>query len=231
MICTVSRENLRHLSGLVDFLHAQRGADLPDEHPPLHAAAVARRSSRTTPRRRSISCRRWTARTHYPQTGRKLVVGNFANILLAIIAPAARRLMCDISPCGGGRCFFALAPNGDLFPCSEFISLPRFRGGNLFRDDISDVLASEPSSRSRAGKDRGDRALPALRHPAFLRLSVPGRSPRAQRRHAAPGAFCEFYQEQVRYALRLIADGKSDDYLWDDWNRDLREVFRFRALS
>ena len=50
-------------------------------------------------------------------------MGNFANILLAIIAPAARRLMCDISPCGGGRCFFALAPNGDLFPCSEFIGL------------------------------------------------------------------------------------------------------------
>jgi len=39
-------------------------------------------------------------RTHalYQKTGRKLIVGNFANILLAIIAPAARRLMCDISP-------------------------------------------------------------------------------------------------------------------------------------
>ena len=85
-------------------------------------------------------------RTHelYKKTGRKLIVGNFANILLAIIAPAARRLMCDISPCGGGRCFFALAPNGDLFPCSEFIGLQQFCGGNLFRDGIPGVLESPP---------------------------------------------------------------------------------------
>ena len=33
----------------------------------------------------------------------KIVIGNFANVILAIIAPTARRLMCDISPCGGGR--------------------------------------------------------------------------------------------------------------------------------
>ena len=26
------------------------------------------------------------------------------------------------------------------------------------------------------------------------------------------GAFCEFYEEQVRYAFRLIADEKADDY-------------------
>ena len=66
------------------------------------------------------------------------MVANFANILIAILAPTARRLMCDISPCGGGRSFFALAPNGDLFPCSEFIGLPAFAGGNLFRDKIAD---------------------------------------------------------------------------------------------
>ena len=80
----------------------------------------------------------------FHETGRKLVVGNFANILLAIVAPAARKLMCDISPCGGGRCFFAVAPGGDVFPCSEFIGLERFCGGNLFRDKLPDVLASEP---------------------------------------------------------------------------------------
>ena len=69
-------------------------------------------------------------------------MGNFANILLAIVAPTARRLMCDISPCGGGRCFFAVGPNGDLFPCSEFIGLPEFRGGNLFDMSVKDVLAT-----------------------------------------------------------------------------------------
>ena len=47
-------------------------------------------------------------------SGRKLVVGNFANLLLGLVAPGARRLMCDISPCGGGRCFFAVGAGGEV---------------------------------------------------------------------------------------------------------------------
>ena len=39
------------------------------------------------------------------------------------------------------------------------------------------------------------------------------------------GAFCDFYKEQVNYALRLIADGKADDYLWDGWDEDTETVF------
>lgn len=42
----------------------------------------------------------------YETSGRKVVVANFANILAGILGPTGRRLMCDISPCGGGRCFF-----------------------------------------------------------------------------------------------------------------------------
>jgi uncharacterized protein len=32
------------------------------------------------------------------------------------------------------------------------------------------------------------------------------------------GAYCDFYREQVRYAFRLIADGRADDFLWDGWD-------------
>ena len=35
---------------------------------------------------------------------------------------------------------------------------------------------------------------------------------------AQKGAFCHFYEEQVRYALRLIADGRHEDFLWDGWD-------------
>jgi uncharacterized protein len=44
---------------------------------------------------------------------------------------------------------------------------------------------------------------------------------------ANSGAFCEFYEEQVGYAFRLIADGKENDYLWDNWDNGTSEVFRF----
>jgi hypothetical protein len=41
------------------------------------------------------------------------------------------------------------------------------------------------------------------------------------------GAFCEFYEEQVRYAFRTIADGREGAYLWDDWDGDVQTSFEF----
>jgi uncharacterized protein len=161
----------------------------------------------------------------YQQTGRKLPVGNFANILLAIIAPAARRLMCDISPCGGGRCFFALAPNGDMFPCSEFIGLDAFRAGNLFEDDISKVLETEQFRivTGRKVEDIEPCRRCAIRH--FCGSPCPAEAYEMNGGMNQTGAFCEFYEEQVRYAFRIIADGKVDAYLWDGWDKDLKDTF------
>jgi len=36
------------------------------------------------------------------------------------------------------------------------------------------------------------------------------------------GAFCEFYEEQVRYAFRVIADGKAEAYLWEGWDKGMK---------
>jgi uncharacterized protein len=38
------------------------------------------------------------------------------------------------------------------------------------------------------------------------------------------GAFCEFYEEQVRYAFRVIADGRVDAYLWDGWDKGMKDT-------
>jgi uncharacterized protein len=159
------------------------------------------------------------------ETGRKLIVGNFANILLAIVAPTARRLMCDISPCGGGRCFFSLTPSGGLFPCSEFIGLPSFCGGNVFRDEIPMVLQSEPFRRV-TGR-RVENIEPcrrcAIRH--FCGSPCPAEAHEMRGGMDRVGAFCEFYEEQVRYAFRVVADDRVNDFLWDEWDRGLATVF------
>jgi uncharacterized protein len=133
--------------------------------------------------------------------------------------------MCDISPCGGGRCFFALAPNGDLFPCSEFIGLPSFRGGNLFSDDLPAVLQSEPF---RKVTGRKVEEIEPCRHCAirhFCGSPCPAEAHEMNGGMQQVGAFCEFYEEQVRYAFRLIADEKIGDYLWDGWDKDMQETF------
>ncbi|HTU02499.1 MAG TPA: peptide-modifying radical SAM enzyme CbpB [Candidatus Sulfotelmatobacter sp.] len=218
VICTVTRHNLRRLERIVEFFH-QRGVPTCMLNPVRCTRAGARA---VKPADHEMSRHYLAAldRTHalYRQTGRKLVVANFANVLIAILAPQARRLMCDISPCGGGRCFFAVSAQGDLFPCSEFIGLPEFRGGNLFRGGVDAALKS-PAFRAvtrRRVEDIEPCRRCAVRH--FCGAPCPAEAHEMNGGMNRPGAFCELYEEQVRYALRLIANGRQDEYLWDGWD-------------
>ena len=230
VICTISTENVRHLTQVVEFFHRRQVPTclmniLRCTLPPARQvkpddATAAREFIRALERSYDL----------YRRTGRKLVVGNFANILLAIVAPTARRLMCDISPCGGGRCFFALAPDGGMFPCSEFIGLESFRGGNLFRDAIPAVLESPPF-RLVTGR-RVENIDPcrgcAIRH--FCGSPCPAEAHQMRGGMDRTGAFCEFYEEQVRYAFRLIADGRLEAFLWDGWDNGLKDSFRLDTI-
>jgi uncharacterized protein len=218
VICTMTRANMDRLSDLVIFLH-ERGV-------PACMLNVARG---TLPGARELMASdeelagRYIAaldKSHelYRETGRKIVVANFANILIAILAPTARRLMCDISPCGGGRSFLALAPDGSLFPCSEFIGLPEFSGGNLFTDQIEDVLKSPAFLKvtERKVEDIGPCARCAIRH--FCGSPCPAEAHEMRGGMDKLGAYCGFYEEQTRYAFRLIAEGRHEDFLWKGWD-------------
>jgi uncharacterized protein len=220
VICTVTRENMHRLSRTVEFLH-QRNVPTCMLNP-VRCTLAGARGLRPTDRQMSRHYLAALDRTYelYRQTGRKLVVANFANVLLAILAPQARRLMCDISPCGGGRSFFAVAATGDMFPCSEFIGLPAFRGGNLFRDDVSQVLESTAFRKvtGRRVEDIEPCSRCAIRH--FCGSPCPAEAHEMNGGMDRPGAFCELYEEQVRYALRLIADDRQEAYLWDGWDDD-----------
>ncbi len=224
VICTVTKNNMQHLPEIVDFFHEHKV--------PVCMLNMIRctlpRAQDLKPLDHEVAGFFFKALDQsynlYERTGRKLVVANFANILVSILAPTARRLMCDISPCGGGRCFFAVAANGDTYPCSEFIGLPDFKGGNLFNDRIEDILASEPFSQV-TGR-RLEAIVPckncAIRH--FCGSPCPAEAYSMNGALQTTGAFCEFYEEQVRYALRLIADGREDSFLWDGWNRGTENV-------
>ncbi len=225
VICTITRENVEHLSGVVDYLHEREvpacmlnvvRCTLPgaralsatdDEVVPHYLAALER------------------SHEHFARTGRKLVVVNFANVLLAILAPTARRLMCDVSPCGGGRSFFAVATNGDLFPCSEFIGLPAFRGGNLFHDDLDDVLTSRAF---RAVTERKVEDIEACRDCAvrhFCGAPCPAEAFEMNGGMDRIGGYCRFYLEQARFAFRLIAEARAEDFLWDGWSEGTSVTF------
>jgi uncharacterized protein len=161
----------------------------------------------------------------FEKTGHKMVVTNFANILAAIIGPTARRLMCDISPCGGGRCFFAVSAHGDLFPCSEFIGFPEFKGGNLFKDELKEALQSPPfiEITQRKVEDISPCSVCAIRH--FCGAPCPAEVRALSGTVNAPAPYCRFYEEQARYAFRVIANGREEAFLWEDWENETKESF------
>lgn len=226
VITTCSTENLPHLTSMVELFHAN---EVP--------TCMLNTLRCTLPGARGVKpadgdmAKAFFAaldRSHalYRETGRKLVVANFANILIGILAPTARRLMCDISPCGGGRAFFALAADGSLYPCSEFIGLPRFNGGSLLVDGGVEAALESEAFKTVTGRDV-DKFSPcgecAIRH--FCGSPCPAEAHEMNGGMDKIGAFCEFYKEQVNYALRLIADGKADNYLWDGWDEGTETVF------
>lgn len=225
VITTCTTENLSYLTQMVELFHAR---EVPTCM--LNTVRCTLPGARGVKPADSDMARAFFAaldRSHelYRETGRKLVVADFANILLAILAPSARRLMCDISPCGGGRAFFALAADGDLYPCSEFIGLPRFSGGNLFANSVEAALESD-GFRLVTGRDV-DTFAPcrdcAIRH--FCGSPCPAEAHEMNGGMDRTGAFCGFYEEQVRYAFRLIADGIAGDYLWDGWDDETETIF------
>ncbi len=159
--------------------------------------------------------------------GVKITVVNFANVLAGILGPTTRRLMCDISPCGGGRCFFAVSARGDVFPCSEFIGFPKFSGGNLFTDSIENILKSEPFSAvtGRKVEDIAPCNRCAIRH--FCGAPCPAEVNSLGGTLLAPSPYCKFYEEQVRYGFRVIARGEELNYLWDGWSEETEESYNF----
>lgn len=225
VICTVSKQNVGQLTEMVGFLHGLGVENCLLN--PVRCTLPGGRADKPddiTLSKNFIRALEESKRL-YKKTGRKLIIVNFSNILLSILAPTARKLMCDISPCGGGRCFFAVAANGDVSPCSEFIGLKEFKGGNIFNDRIGDILESPPF------RDVTNRSIEnieycrtcAIRH--FCGSPCPAEAYTLNGTLQSQGAFCRFYEEQVRYAFRVIAEQVEDNFLWDDWDKDTKDVF------
>ena len=226
VITTVTSVNVQSLPAMVDFYH-EHGVRTVMFNP----VRCTRAGGLQLKPENSVLAEYFCAaldRTHelYEATGRKLVVANFANVLAAVAGPTGRRLMCDISPCGGGRCFVAVSAHGDAYPCSEFIGFPDFKGGNVYQDTLPTILESSPFREvvGRKVEDIQPCARCAIRH--FCGAPCPAEVKAVSGTLNAPSPYCEFYEEQVRYAFRVIAKGYEDAFLWDGWEDETLETYR-----
>lgn len=230
VICTVTEQNMKFLPDIINYFHSLKVPYCMLN--PIRCTLQGARSLKPQDSEMANYYLKALDRAYklYQETGRKIVIANFTNVLVSIIAPTARRLMCDISPCGGGRCFFAVSAKGDIFPCSEFIGLSEFCGGNIFTDKIEHVLNSHPFKKvtNRKVEDIEPCSRCAIRH--FCGAPCPAEAHKLNGDINCPGAFCELYEEQVRYAMRLIAEGKEDAYLWDDWNSNTSTSIKITTL-
>jgi uncharacterized protein len=224
VIATVTRENVGALPELVEFLHALgvtnallnpvRGTQPGGRNLMPDQAELAHFFFKALDRTYELA----------QETGKKLVIGNFANLLLGLVAPGARRLMCDISPCGGGRCFFAVGARGEVAPCSEFLGLSEFHGGNLFDRPLPDLLKTTPFTHvtNRLAEYLDPCRRCAVRH--FCGAPCPAEVYAMNGHLNAPAPYCDFYAAQARYAFKTIADGRLDACLWDGWREGLEEI-------
>ena len=157
---------------------------------------------------------------------RQIVVGNFANVILAIISPTARRMMCDISPCGGGRTFLTVTANGDMVPCGEFIGFKEFSGGNIFKTTIDKAMTSKPFKTIR------ERVVEKIEECDTCDFRHLCGSPCPAEMHARgdlyrKAEFCEFYKEIIRHAFKMIAEDKVDYLLRKDAMDQMSYEYKF----
>jgi uncharacterized protein len=215
VICTVNKYNVNKLADLVKFLHKKRVPMVL-----LNPVRVTqKRSDKVKPDDRMYAKNLIkaidTAMELTRKTGQQIVIGNFANVLLAIISPTARRMMCDISPCGGGRTFLTVTADGAMVPCGEFIGYKEFSGGNIFKTSISKAMASKPFKeiRARMVENIDECDTCDFRHicgsPCPAEMYARGNINKK-------AVFCDFYKEMIKHAFKMIAQDNVKYLLRDD---------------
>jgi len=226
VICTVTKYNVDRLSELVKFLHKRR-VPLVLLNP---VRLTQQRAIRLRPDDRvfaeSLIDAVNTAVDLTRKTGRQIVIGNFANIILAIVSPTARRMMCDISPCGGGRTFLTITADGSMIPCGEFIGFKEFSGGNIFKHPISRAMDSRAFKKIRS---RVVERIDECRECEFRHICG---SPCPAEMYARgdmyrKAVFCDYYKEMIRYAFKMIAEDRVKYLLRQDAFNQMVYEYRF----
>ena len=226
VITTVTKHNVSQLPDLVKFFHAKKVSCVL-----LNPVRLTQKPSLKLKPDEKVFAEYFITAVEKAielskKSGRQIVIGNFANVILAIISPTARRMMCDISPCGGGRTFMTVTANGDMVPCGEFIGLKEFAGGNIFETSISEAMNSESFKKIRA------RIVEKIDECNVCDFRNICGAPCPAELHARgnmyqKAEFCEFYKEIIKYAFKLIAEDKVKYLLREDAIEQLKYEYKY----
>lgn len=208
VICTISSMNVDTLPQMIDFL-ADRRVPSVLMNPVRGTQEVARAlrpANEVLIPKFLGAVDRAVART---KEGQRITIGDFSNLVLGIVAPQGRRLMCDITPCGGGRCFFSVASDGSIYPCSEFLGIRDFRTSSVFRK--GGVEEAVRSDGLRLVRSRWAENIPVCADCAIRNVCgapCPGELYSEKGTVLERSPYCEFYEAVIRHAFMLIGEGE-----------------------
>ena len=208
VITTITKLNVAGLPKIVEFLHKRKVACVL-----LNPVRLTQKYSRVLKPDETLMAKYFIKAVDKAielskKSVNRIIIGNFTNTILAIVAPVARRLMCDISPCGGARCFLTITAKGEMIPCGEFIGLKGFSGGNVFaKTSIQQAMRSKPFKRIR------ERFVEKIDECKVCVLRNICGAPCPAELHSLgnmyqKAVFCEFYKKVINYAFKLIAQGE-----------------------
>lgn len=158
-------------------------------------------------------------------TGKKIVISDFANIILGIVAPTARRLMCDITPCGGGRRFFTVMSDMKTAPCGEFIGLKPFHSVNMLTASVEDAMASPVFADIRARTVEEIEECKDCLYRNFCGAPCPAEVYAKTGDLNQPAPYCEFYKKIIDYAFELIGRGQEKNLLRDEMRQGMKTIY------
>ena len=206
VITTITKFNVQSLPKLVSFLHSKKvRCVLLNPVRATRKSTVKLRPSHKDLSKYFIRAVKEAMRLSR-ESKREIIIANFSNIILGIVAPQARRLMCDISPCGGGRCFFAITASGEMIPCGEFIALKEFYGGNIFKTSINKAISSEPFRKVRSRVVEKIIECDTCIYRNICGAPCPAELYSLSKDMNIKSPYCEFYKEVIKYAFTLIAE-------------------------
>ncbi|OPY32446.1 MAG: pyrroloquinoline quinone biosynthesis protein PqqE [Methanomassiliicoccales archaeon PtaU1.Bin124] len=207
VICTISSMNVKTLPDMVDFLVGKKVPSVlmnPVRGTQEVARAIRPKNDDLIPNF-TMAIERAIEHT---KAGHRITIADFSNLVLGIVAPMGRRLMCDITPCGGARCFVSVASDGSIFPCSEFLGLDAWKSHSVFeKGGVEKAVRSEKLAMVRG---RMAEHIPTC-NTCLLRnicgAPCPGEVYSESGSIIGKSPYCEFYEAIIRFAFKQVAEG------------------------
>lgn len=227
VICTITKYNVNQLPEAVSFLH-QKKVPMVLLNPVRGTQSLARSLQ---PKQEDL-IRYFIAAVERAielskSSKDKIIIGNFTDLILGIIAPTARRLMCNITPCGGARCFLTVTANGDFIPCGEFIGFEEFHTGNIFHSTIKEAMDSHAFKKVRARIVEKIEECKTCTFRNICGAPCPAELYSTYEAMYKPSPYCDFYKELIIYAFKVIAEDKVKHLLRDKALENLEYKYRY----